>query len=79
MQSLLTGLQLRSLIQYLSAEFRDQEMTRWLKLRHWINKLDSNAIALAGDSIWSGEEDSPLLSVLRCRFLFASQDLEAQQ
>ena len=71
--------QLRSLIQYLSAEFRDQEMTRWLKLRHWINKLDSNAIALAGDSIWSGEEDSPLLSVLRCRFLLASQDLEALQ
>ena len=30
-----------------------------VEIRHWLNKLDSNSIALAGDDIWLGEQDSP--------------------
>ena len=78
-ESLKRMAQHRLLIEYLSREFNDHEMTRWLKLRYWLNQLDSKSIDLAGSRIWSGEEYSPFLTVLRCRFLLASQDLNNLQ
>ena len=65
--------QLHSLLEYLSRHYSDREMTRWLKLRHWLNKLDADSIHLAGSDIWVGEEDSSFLTILRCRFLLASK------
>ena len=59
--SLNRSAQYRYLIEYLSEKYGAHELTRWLKLRHWINTLDSESIRLAGDDIWQGEEDSPFL------------------
>ena len=76
-ESLGRSVQHRLLIEHLSKEFHDHEMTRWLRLRNWLNNLDANSIRLAGPDIWLGEQDSPLLTVLRCRFLLASTDLDS--
>ena len=78
-ESLKRTVQYQDLINCLSSEFDDHELTRWLKLRHWLSILDSKSISLAGPQIWSGENNSFLLTVLRCRFLLASNDLDALQ
>lgn len=61
------------LLHKLVSRFPAHEMTRWLQIRHWLSILDEKSIVAAGKSIWRGEEKSSLLSVLRCRFLLASQ------
>ena len=68
--------QLHSLLEHLSRHYSGREMTRWLKLRHWLNKLDADSIHLAGSDIWIGEEDSSFLTILRCRFLLASRQVD---
>ena len=78
-ESLKRSVQHRFLIEHLSREFSDHEMTRWLKLRHWLNNLDSKSIELAGTQIWRGEQESPFLTVLRCRFLLASKSFDQLQ
>ena len=78
-ESLKRSAQHHSLLNYLSARFSSHEMTRWLKLRHWLNTLDAGSISNAGSDIWLGEQESPLLMVLRCRFLLASQRLDELQ
>ena len=44
------------LIERLSKKYGAYELTRWLKIRHWLNSLDSESIRLAGDDVWLGEE-----------------------
>ena len=75
-QSLKRTKQYSCLLKILVSRFPDHEMTRWLQMRHWLLSLDSDSIASAGDRIWRGERRSKLLSVLRCRYLLASQQLD---
>ena len=66
----------RALLNTLSSRFPSHEMTRWLQLRHWIRTLDAEAIQSADSEIWSGEEHSMLLQVVRCRYLLASKQFD---
>ena len=50
-------------------------MVRWLQLKYWLRIPDSGAIISAGSQIWFGEHNS-LLSISRCRFLLAAQQLD---
>ena len=75
-QSLKRTNQHSALLQKLLSQYPDHEMVRWLQMRYWLLSLDSDSVASAGDKIWSGEQKSQLLSVLRCRFLLASKRLD---
>ena len=69
-------IQHQSLLDVLLSQFPNEEMTRWLRLRHWIKTLNVKAIELAGNEMWFGEKHSMFLQTLRCRYLLASQQLD---
>ena len=66
----------RLLLDHLSKIAPRHEMVRWLQLKYWLRILDSGAIISAGSQIWFGEHNSPFLSISRCRFLLAAQQLD---
>lgn len=75
-QSLKRKSQVDSLLQKLAVRYPGHEKTRWLYMRHWIASLDAQSVTSAGESFWFDEQQSQLLTVLRCRYLLASKRLD---